>query len=158
MTGLQLTVHLPGGTGWRARITAPPGFSDVVSHLLDTVSPKVAVADLAALWPTQSAGHWRGFAADCFAALLDAVAGELRGGRLNTLQSGQGLLKLVRDDLSANGWGHSVCQDIGTRLVKIILAAGLAYLSAQFPAITPATAGAALEILERVRNEHSKRS
>lgn len=147
MIGYQITIRTPGGKGWRIRTTSAGTISQIAHQLVAAASDRIKFADLQALWPAGSADHLHNFSETVFTALVRAVAVQLRSGRLDVLQTGEGLLTAVTSALQSTEWKDSACHELGKRLLKILMAVAIGYLRTQFPAITAGNADKALAVL-----------
>lgn len=155
MTGYQITIRTPGGRGWRIRTTSAATIQQIAQQLITDASNRIKYADLQSLWPSGSADHLHKFGETVFRAVVQAVSQQIRGGRLDVLQTGEGILQAVNGALQSGEWKDSACHEIGRRIIKILIAVAIGYLRTQFPVLNAVNAAKSLQVLDGLLQQRS---
>lgn len=146
MAGYQLTIRTPNGKGWRIRTTSAATFEQVLQEVVLAAAERLKLADLQALWPDGTAARWQAFSQDALNGLFRTVQLAIARGELDILKTGgTNLFRDVQAWMKESGWNQ--WDQLTSHLVKVLIAAGMAYLRTQFPVISPKSAELAVDLL-----------
>lgn len=157
MAGFQLTIRTPNGKGWRIRTTSAASFEQVLQEVVLSAAERLKLSDLQALWPDGTAARWQAFSQDALNGLFRTVQLAIARGDLDILKTGgTRLFRDVQELMQESGWTQ--WDNLTSHLVKVLIAAGMAYLRTQFPVISPKSAQVAVDLLGRLLSGSARSS